>query len=424
MQYVDNNMDDLFRKAANEYPLKSPEPDWNKLEKALQSQTGNNTSLPLGKKKKDGRKFLWLFLLLPLGFICTHNLNSGLHLTGTSKTVTFLQATQHATNKNISLPNDGKPVISYNSNNDGEQSADNKPNIAQTTKNPENISALNNDISFRKKIKDITYDQPMTYGNPISGSDPLPNQQTPERNHQLKTESNISLPKNSLQNDALLQKNKDSLAFNKKATTKITEKNKKGQRGFYISILGAADVSTIKMQTIEHIGFSAGVLLAYQFNRKWAIEGGMFWNKKQYYSKGEYFDKSKTNIPSYVQIIDMDGNCNMFEIPVNVRYNFSYKKSGVFFATAGLSSYLMKKENYAYSAEAYGNYYDGKKSYSNSGNNWLSILNVSAGYEYKLGKIGSLRAEPYIKLPLKGVGIGNLPISSVGLNVGITHHFR
>jgi hypothetical protein len=44
---------------------------------------------------------------------------------------------------------------------------------------------------------------------------------------------------------------------------------------------------------------------------------------------------------------------------------------------------------------------------------------VGFAYSRQLGKSGSLRIEPYIKLPVKGLGIGSLPIMSSGINVGL-----
>ena len=83
-----------------------------------------------------------------------------------------------------------------------------------------------------------------------------------------------------------------------------------------------------------------------------ALESGLIWDKKNYYSNGEYFDKSKTTIPNNVNI-NLDGYCNMFEIPLNFRYDFAARNNHNFFATAGLSSYIMKKEYYNYKAESY-----------------------------------------------------------------------
>jgi hypothetical protein len=52
---------------------------------------------------------------------------------------------------------------------------------------------------------------------------------------------------------------------------------------------------------------------------------------------------------------------------------------------------------------------------------WFSIVNLSAGFEQHIGKIGNLRLEPYVRIPLSGIGTGKLPILSAGLNIGFTH---
>ena len=61
---MSDDMDELFRKAADDYPLRVNTPDWNKIQEALD---GNVTIKPTAKKKYS--RFTWLLLLLPLGFL-------------------------------------------------------------------------------------------------------------------------------------------------------------------------------------------------------------------------------------------------------------------------------------------------------------------------------------------------------------------
>src|SRR5689334_1268355 len=65
MQYVNDDMDELFRRAAENYPLDTGSGDWSKVAKALQDPEENKSPQKNGK----GR-FLWLLLLLPLALIC------------------------------------------------------------------------------------------------------------------------------------------------------------------------------------------------------------------------------------------------------------------------------------------------------------------------------------------------------------------
>jgi hypothetical protein len=197
--------------------------------------------------------------------------------------------------------------------------------------------------------------------------------------------------------------------------------------GFYAGLEAGPDMSTIKWQELQHPGYSVGVLLGYRFNRRLAVEVSGLWAHKVYYTSGQYFSKAKTDIPPGVKVGDMNGTCGMFEIPINLRWDFLYTKSGSFYATAGLSSYIMKRENYSYVAS-----YSGTppwtgmedKSYYNSGNNFLSMMGLSLGYQLHWKGVGDLRIEPYFKVPLTGVGIGSLPITSSGLYLGLTRSFR
>ena len=114
----------------------------------------------------------------------------------------------------------------------------------------------------------------------------------------------------------------------------------------------------------------------------------------------------------------------MFEIPVNLRFNFLRGEKSNWYALSGVSSYLMQKEEYDYEYERYNVRYKSKKYYKNASKDWLSVMNISIGYEHALGRLGRLRLEPYLKLPLQGVGIGSLPLSSTGIYVGITYPVR
>jgi hypothetical protein len=111
----------------------------------------------------------------------------------------------------------------------------------------------------------------------------------------------------------------------------------------------------------------------------------------------------------------------MFEIPINVRYNFSLNKKSQWFALAGVSSYMMQKEEYEYLYERYNVQYNSNKYYKASSKDFLSIMNLSVGYEHAVGKWGKVRVEPYIKVPLRGVGIGSLPLTSTGIQAGFTY---
>jgi len=58
---------------------------------------------------------------------------------------------------------------------------------------------------------------------------------------------------------------------------------------------------------------------------------------------------------------------------------------------------------------------------SSQENEWFKILNLSAGYERALSKSWSIQAEPFVKIPLSGVGFGSMDMSSYGILLGIKY---
>ncbi len=195
-----------------------------------------------------------------------------------------------------------------------------------------------------------------------------------------------------------------------------TNKTKITKQHLYAGIIGGPDLSTIKFQKIIKTGFTGGIIVGYTLNKKWSIESGFYLDKKYYYTDGEYFSTKKIPLPSNIKIENANGYCNMTEVPLNIKYNFKASQKGNWFGIAGISSYFMKKEVYGYKLSTNGGVpWNHEYSYKTSSKNLASIVNLSAGYSYNIGKTGMFRIEPYIKIPFRGFGVGSLPIISSGV---------
>ena len=66
MQFVNDDMDDLFRRAAEEYPLKTDSADWDKLASKMQAEDEHKNA---SGKKRNKAKYLLLLALIPLFLI-------------------------------------------------------------------------------------------------------------------------------------------------------------------------------------------------------------------------------------------------------------------------------------------------------------------------------------------------------------------
>jgi hypothetical protein len=216
----------------------------------------------------------------------------------------------------------------------------------------------------------------------------------------------------------LVQEEKAKNKSDSNAVTKKTNSNKKINQGFYIGLIAGPDVSTVKFQSVNNLGFSLGALVGYHFNNRISVETGLIWDKKYYYSNGEYYKKNGISLPPTTTL---DGSCSMFEIPVSIRFDFATKKNYGFFAKTGLSSYLMTSEDYTFNYPTTPSYQFKNDSLQN---NIFSILQISGGYERAINERTKIRVEPYVKIPLQGIGKGDMPITSFGIYFGITHSFR
>ena len=128
-------------------------------------------------------------------------------------------------------------------------------------------------------------------------------------------------------------------------------------------------------------------------------------------------------MPAGMQVISLNSKSTVVEIPVNIKYNFLKKNKRNFFGTAGLSTYILTKESNNYRAIINGSQQKLTGNYSNNGNYYNAAVNISAGYEYKTKK-AIIRLEPYIQVPLKGIGVGSMPVLSTGVHVGIALPFH
>ncbi len=453
MQDINNDMDDLFRKAAEQYPLGTNGSDWSKVLNALKEEDASATVVASTEKKRRKRA-LWLLCLLPLCalYFPLHNYNS-------VKRETIVVKKSAAQNKSIT--NNRSSLKSINGTAPPSPANENEVAINPDNTNVQSFDAggnkkLNhtqasllkhtNSSDYKKAVTVFNSSQTKTNNENDKGEEettlPLNKNNTAQRQPdetsqriQETTTSNRLTEAELKKEDttmASLKSGKDTLVTKDSSLAKretVAQKNKKKdaqtqrQPGFYGGLAGSFDASTIKLQRINKTGYGLQVLAGYRFSKHLSVETGLGWSLKNYYTKGKYFDKKKTDIPDAVNIYFTNGDCKMFDVPLNVKYDFAFHKQSNLFLTAGLSSYFMKKENYSYTGDYWGWVYDTTRHYNNSGANLLSVVNLSIGYQKEIGKHSSLRIEPYIKLPLHGIGIANLPITSTGISVGFTRKF-
>jgi len=199
------------------------------------------------------------------------------------------------------------------------------------------------------------------------------------------------------------------------AKKKLTKTNKGFRNNFAIDFSAGPDISSVGFNKTGRIAINYGAGLSYTLSDRFTLRTGFYVADKIYSA-----DKYDYHVPlggssNFDYLYKINANCKVYEIPLAVSYNFGKAGNHQWFASAGLSSYLMKKESYDYLYKSSGNTWSKSWSISNKNQHYFSVLDLSAGYNYLFSKRASLLAEPYLKMPLSGVGAGKVKLNSAGI---------
>jgi hypothetical protein len=215
-------------------------------------------------------------------------------------------------------------------------------------------------------------------------------------------------------NDSLL--NKFSLSNSRKP-----EKSMHINRSLNFGLTFGPDYTDAGGITNNQFGNNIGLTIGYYVTSKLSVNTGVIYTNKFYWSEGKGYNQpqnAQLGVSTYaasppVELVN--GSCNMWEIPLTLRYDFAQNKKSKFFADAGLSSYFMMKQSYIYFFHSGIRPLAWKTTDNEQQNYWFDVANISVGLETEIGKGFSFQIEPFVKLPLKNMGSENLKLNSYGV---------
>ncbi len=194
-------------------------------------------------------------------------------------------------------------------------------------------------------------------------------------------------------------------------------------RSLQIGLSFAPDFSEVNhTDYANRLGTGIGITLGYQLFGGLSVNTGLVYSHKYYQADDESFHPGSNALSNSLRIEYVNGAVKMLEIPLNLRYDVSRQGNSIFFVNGGLSSYLMLNQNYLYYCHSYNGFGRAgwyEQDFNSPQNFWFSMVNMSAGFETSLSKLVSIQVEPYAKIPLKRVGLGNVHLSSYGVNLSI-----
>lgn len=394
-----SNMDDLFRHASENYPLNIDKGDWNVIASVIETSP---KSKPLSEVKYWQKQvkivFITLFLIsLPSSlyflnrYISVRNTsiksNNTVHETKSSPPSSLIHSKQNALKFIPILPVNklskfSTPVSIIKSGN------------LQTKENKG--SAINLKLLNKKETTSLALQNQSQLTLPCTINSKFINHPGIGIKHykNMKVETSISI-------EPLVNNNQQNIIVRR-----------------YVHLVAGVGFNEVKQQSFSRPGVEAGIRLGFRISKRWALETGLLYAEKYYSSAGKYFNMKKAEpAMQNMDLLSMNGASNIIQIPVKVKFNIHATKKGVLFSTAGISSYILIKEKNNYEFLLNGTRQQMEVIYKEPRRYLVAALDISTGYELPITNKKTLRIEPYLQIPLKGVGIGLLPVTSAGIHV-------
>jgi hypothetical protein len=384
-------MDELFRKAAAGYPLKTDNSDWDSLASRLLTPiVPAAADQKKTKFKKYGPPLLLVLLMLVLGEGSLKQKRNYSTVYPPAETTKQQQSSQRQLNnkRDILYMTDHEPNGQLRSDGNNPHSIikstyDQTTNTGVDKPTGKNVSTI--------PVADLAYDtEKPAIASKIAMSD-----------------TNVALNKNTIgEAQETIKKKIDSIPRPSK---------------IYWGIVFGPGINRVKKQKLQKPGFDIGIMAGISILKgRAAIETGLLYTQKYYFSDGKYFnmDKDAGSMPQGMEVMSLEGSSRLFELPVKIRYSVLQKnKSGVSLST-GISSYLMTKEENDYLTMMNGSEQSMVGSYKDHKRYIAVMANIGAEFNYIIGKHSRLSIEPYFQIPLKGIGIGSMPVMTTGIHFG------
>lgn len=401
MRHINDHMDDIFQKAAEEYPLRTGTPNWESVQEKLLLQSIADKDNLHRKFRQPVQKWLTIALLIFIPL---------------STPITLIVFNPVGFEKNRLAGENTRKAFSLNSYADVMSNSKIAVTSKQTFAAEYSEHLYNNSnageilIADNKKIK---LPEDFVDKNKLQLNYDGTNPNTPDIN-------NFSYQ---LMPVIVTDKKEDPKAIeDEEINNPINIKRTSTQR-FYAGIFTASEVTSVKGQPFRKPGFNGGFLVGYNFNRKFQAEAGVILSRKYYFSDGKYIAPNSLR-EDELPIDGINVYSKITELPVTLRYNIKNSGDNKLFVAAGAVANIVNEERYNYGYTKNGRMRKGFKMYNESADNLISNLHVSVGYEKSMGNIGDIRIEPYYRIPINGIGAGNLPVTSAGINIGLIKHFK
>ncbi len=188
-------------------------------------------------------------------------------------------------------------------------------------------------------------------------------------------------------------------------------------RLFTYGVMVSLDLSSTRLEGFTDPGTMVGLVGEYRINQNWAVQSGIAYATKIYSALGSEYQTPDWAFNAPNDFGEVLAKCLVIDIPINVKRYFTTQKGNQWFLAGGLSSYIMLREDYTYEYSPARPAWPITWRYENQNQHYFGILNVSGGIVKPLTKKINFQIEPFMKVPMTGIGQGKVKFLSFGTNL-------
>lgn len=167
-------------------------------------------------------------------------------------------------------------------------------------------------------------------------------------------------------------------------------------------------------------GFSAGIGFSVGIAKRLTLQTGLKYSAKDYAADSYEYQFKSERFKSIIS--EVYASCAVLEVPLQVSYNVLDDFNRSIDLNAGMSSYFMLKEDYTYRYTAASGFEDRFQQINGKNQHYFGVVDLSATYYVKLKKERfRLGFEPFVKIPLVGVGEGRVNLKSSGVSLKVRY---
>ena len=188
----------------------------------------------------------------------------------------------------------------------------------------------------------------------------------------------------------------------------------------------APDFNSVGMDSKREFSGQVGIQVFVTVKSRFSVSTGIYYNKKKYTAEGEEYHPPNQYWNYYTNGVvpkEVFGHCAVLDIPLNLTYNWSPDRKLQFLSTIGASNYIVLSEDYKYRFDSYNAGAAEGWDTNESSRVMFGIANLSLGVQYFIKPKIGIKVEPYLKVPLKDIGWGQVDLYSTGTLISLQYLF-